>query len=64
MFYLLNVVVNKKMTQILLHWEFVVYNLYFFQKYNINGKCSDMQHATSPRYDIKYIIIYDIDHST
>ena len=50
MFYLLNVVVNKKMTQILLHWEFLVYNLYFFQKYNINGKCSDMQHATSPRY--------------
>ena len=29
-----------------------------------NGKCSDMQHATSPRYDIKYNIIYDIDHST
>ena len=56
MFYLLNVVVNKKMTQILLHWEFVVYNLYFFQKYNINGKCSDMQHATSPRYH-RHIVV-------
>ena len=38
---------------ILLHWEFLVYNVYFFQKYNINGKCSNMQHATSPRYDTK-----------
>ena len=62
MFYLLNIVVNKKMTPlhiILLHWEFLVYNVYFFQKYNINGNMLlvlDMP--------LKSNIIYDIDHST
>ena len=66
MFYLLNIVVNKKMTPLhiiillVLHWEFVVYNLYFFQKASVQT-CNMLLVVDMT---LKSNIIYDIDHST